>query len=67
MLFQRFILNRYSSFISWNLFRFLTTTTNSSTSEVQIEFKDGFAHVTVPLPSRNESCVFQVKKTFSFY
>lgn len=30
------------------------------TSNVQVDFKDGLANITVPLPSRNESCVFQV-------
>lgn len=39
-------------------FRPLRTLTTSS---VEIEFKDGLANITVPLPSRNESCVFQLK------
>ncbi len=67
MLFQRFILNRYSPFIRLNLCHFGSITTNSIQSTVQIEFKDGLAHITVPLPSRNESCLFQVKQTFLFY
>lgn len=50
MLLQRLILRQiHSQFI-----RSLTT------ANVQVEFKDGLANITVPLPSRNESCVFQV-------
>ena len=37
-----------------------------ATSSVQIEFKDGLANITVPLPSRGESCVFQVRQTIGF-
>jgi hypothetical protein len=66
MLFQRFILNRYSLVIRSNLFRFVSTTAVAAPPTVQIEFKDGLAHLTVPLPSRNESCVFQVKHPFLF-
>lgn len=54
MFFQRFILTKYNSSIQLKLIRLLTT------PSVQIEFKDGLANITVPLPSRGESCVFQV-------
>lgn len=56
MFFQRFILTKYNPSIQFKFLRSLTT------SPVQIEFKDGLANITVPLPSRGESCVFQVTK-----
>ena len=52
MLFQRLILRQFR----WQFIRSITT------SGVQVEFRDGLANITVPLPSRGESCVFQVKK-----
>jgi hypothetical protein len=55
MFFQRFILTKYNPSINFKFIRLITT------SPVQIDFKDGFANITVPLPSRGESCVFQVK------
>jgi hypothetical protein len=56
MFFQRFILTKYNPLIHCKFVRLLTT------SPVQIEFKDGLANITVPLPSRGESCVFQVNE-----
>jgi hypothetical protein len=56
MLFQQLILNKFHPTRHWKFIRLITT------SAVQIEFKDGLANITVPLPSRGESCVFQVKK-----
>ena len=55
MLFHRLLLTKYNPSIQLKLIRLITT------SPVQIEFKDGLANITVPLPSRGESCVFQVK------
>jgi hypothetical protein len=56
MLFQRLFLTKYNSSVHFKLIRLITTST------VHIEFKDGLANITVPLPSRGESCVFQVMK-----
>jgi len=56
MFFQRFILTKCNPLIQFKFIRLITT------SPVQIDFKDGLANITVPLPSRGESCVFQVKK-----
>jgi hypothetical protein len=55
MLFQRLILTKFNPGIHFQFIRLLNT------SSVQIEFKDGLANITVPLPSRGESCVFQLK------
>jgi hypothetical protein len=60
MLFQRLILTKYNPSLQFKLIRLITT------SQVQIEFKDGLANITVPLPSRSESCIFQVKKNSLF-
>ncbi|CAF0885037.1 unnamed protein product [Adineta steineri] len=57
MLFHRLLLTKYNPSINFKFIRLLTT----SSSPVQIEFKDGFANISVPLPSRGESCVFQLK------
>lgn len=54
MLFHRLFLTKSNPSIHLKLVRLITTST------VQIEFKDGLANITVPLPSRGESCVFQV-------
>jgi hypothetical protein len=56
VIFQRLFLTRSNPLIHFKFIRFVTTTT----TPVQIEFKDGHANITVPLPSRGESCVFQV-------
>ena len=56
MLFQRLFLTKFNPSTHFKFIRLLTT------SQVQIEFKDGLANITVPLPSRSESCIFQVKK-----
>ena len=55
MLFQRLLLAKYSPSLQLRLLR------RFASSTVQIDFKDGLANITVPLPSRNESCVFQVR------
>jgi hypothetical protein len=55
MLFHRLFLTKSNPSIHLKLVRLITTST------VQIDFKDGLANITVPLPSRGESCVFQVK------
>jgi len=59
MFFQRIIFNKLSPVKSLNYFRLLTA--NAVTSQVQVEFKDGLANIAVPLPSRGETCVFQIK------
>ena len=56
MLFQRILLTKSNFWVRCKLIRLITTST------VQIEFKDGLANVTVPLPSRRESCIFQVNR-----
>lgn len=61
MLFRRIFLTKYNPSIIFKFSRFAAT----SVSSVQIDFKDGLANITVPLPSRGESCVFQVKKNKS--
>ncbi len=33
----------------------------ASMSEVTIEVKDGLPQITIPLPSRNEPCIFALK------
>jgi len=60
MFFQRIIFNKLSPVKSLNYFRLLTA--NAVTPQVQVEFKDGLANIAVPLPSRGETCVFQVNK-----
>ncbi|CAF1336813.1 unnamed protein product [Rotaria magnacalcarata] len=55
MLLHRILLNKYNPSICFKSVRLVAT------SSVHIEFKDGLANITVPLPSRGESCVFQLK------
>lgn len=55
MLFQRTLLTKYTYSTYFKFIRLIAT------SSVQVEFKDGLANITVPLPSRGESCVFQVR------
>ncbi|CAF4932568.1 unnamed protein product [Rotaria sp. Silwood1] len=55
MLFQRILLTKYNPSTYFKFIRLVAT------SSVQIELKDGLANITVPLPSRGESCVFQLK------
>ncbi len=61
MLFHRLFLTKSNPSIHLKLVRLITTST------VQIDFKDGLANITVPLPSRGESCVFQVKRNLLEY
>ncbi len=60
MLLQRLILSKIHPGKPFQFIRLITT------SSVQIDFKDGLANITVPLPSRGESCVFQVRQTMIF-
>ena len=54
----RLLFAKYSPLLPLKSFRLLTT------PSVHVEFKDGLANITVPLPSRSESCVFQVSILF---
>jgi len=61
MFIQRLLLARCSSQLHLQFARRLLTTSSNSSSVVNIEFKDGLAHIAVPLPSRGETCIFQMR------
>lgn len=58
MLLHKLLFHRSCTLRYLHLSRLITT--NAILSKVQFDLKDGLPELTVPLPSRNESCVFQV-------
>ena len=63
MLLHKLLSHRCCSLRYLHLSRLITT--NVIPSKVQFDLKDGLPELTVPLPSRNESCVFQVIDSIS--